>query len=231
MPVEVVRKDIKNLHLGVYPPLGRVRIAVPRRTKDDAVRLAVVRKLPWIRRQQARFRAQERQSQREMLSGETHYFQGQRFRLRVKELTDARPTITIQNKNIIVLQMSPGSTSERRESVLTEWYREQLKQRIPRLIEKWSREMGASPKFWGVRKMKTKWGSCNPSAKRIWLNLELVKKPPQCLEYVLVHEMVHLLERKHNDRFITLMDRFMPKWRLYRAELNRAPLAHEEWEY
>ena len=228
--VEVVRKGIKNLHLGVYPPVGRVRVAVPTRIDDEAVRLAVVSKLGWIRRQQARFTEQERQSQREMVSGESHYFQGRRYRLRVIE-ENAAPRIRLNAPSSLELYVRPGTDAIKRETVLNNWYRHELRSLLPDLVTKWEPVVGVRVAEWGIKKMKTKWGSCNASARRIWLNLELAKKPVHCLEYILVHEMMHLLERHHNERFKNLMDKFMPQWRLYRDELNHAPLAHEDWSY
>lgn len=230
LSVEIVRKAIKNLHLGVYPPNGRVRVAVPLSVSEDAVRLAVIGKLGWIRKQQAKFAAQPRQSQREMVNGESHYFLGQRYRLRVIE-HDGPPKAFIRGNSSIDLYMRKGSRAEDREQVLLRWYRSQLKALIPPLLEKWQTVLGIKVAQWGVKKMKTKWGSCNAADRRIWMNLELAKKPVQCLEYIIVHEMVHLLERHHNDRFQALMDQFMPKWRLHRDELNQMPLGHERWEY
>ena len=228
--VEVVRKAIKNLHLGVYPPNGRVRVAVPLKVSDDAVRLAVIGKLGWIKRQQAAFHEQPRQSQREMVRGESHYFLGKRYRLRIVE-SSGPPYVSLRNKASLDLHVTPGSTPEQRELLLQRWYRSQLKTLIPPLIEKWEPVLKVRVGDWGVKKMKTKWGSCNSQAGRIWFNLELAKKPPECLEYIAVHEMVHLIERHHNERFIALMDKFLPQWRLFRADLNRAPLAHETWSY
>jgi predicted metal-dependent hydrolase len=228
--VEVVRKNIKNLHLGVYPPGGRVRVAAPLLLKDDSVRLAIVGKLGWIRRQRAKFENQSRQSEREMVSGETHYLFGQRYRLRVIE-HDAPAQILIRNKSIIEVRVRPGTSSEYRERVLQAWYRSHLKVLIPALLEKWEKQLGVKVKGWGIRRMRTKWGTCNEKVGRIWLNLELAKKPEHCLEYVLVHEMTHLIERQHNDRFITIMDKAIPHWRSLKQELNAAPLAHEEWGY
>lgn len=228
--IEVVRKAIKNLHLGVYPPHGRVRVAAPLAVSDDAVRLAVIGKLAWIKRQQARFEAQQRQSKREMVSGESHFFMGQRYRLRVIEHR-AAGKIVLHNKAFIDLYVRPEINAEQREQILLKWYRQQLKEMIPSLLEKWQQELSVQVADWGIKKMKTKWGACNIDARRIWLNLELAKKPVQCLEYIVVHELVHFLERHHNDRFQKLMDQFMPQWRLYREELNRAPLAHENWDY
>lgn len=228
--VEVVRKQIKNLHLGVYPPNGRVRVAAPLLLNDEAVRLAIINKLGWIRRQQAKFEKQSRQSAREMVSGETHYLFGQRYRLRIIE--DGGPgRIQIQNKSIIALHIREGTTLEYRERLLHEWYRAQLKLLIPPLLKKWETRFGVRVSEWGIRKMRTKWGACNEKAGRIWLNLELAMKPENCLEYVLVHEMTHLLERHHNDRFTALMDKHLPTWRSIKEELNRYPLSHQDWSY
>ena len=230
LPVEIVRKDIKNLHLGVYPPYGRVRVAAPLQVTDDAVRLAVIGKLSWIKRQRAKFEAQARQSRREMVSGESHYFLGRRYRLRVVE----RPgpgRVVVRNRTTLELQVRPGLSAEEREQVFYRFYRQQLRDRLPPLLAQWEKALGVETKGWGLKKMKTKWGSCNPTSGRVWLNVELVKKSEACLEYVLVHELTHLLEPKHNERFLELMDRNLPRWRSLRAELNSEPLAHEEWTY
>jgi len=228
IPVDVVRKKIKNLHLAVYPPEGRVRVAAPLRVNDEAVRLAVISRLGWIRKQQAKFLGQERQSEREYLSGESHYFQGRRYRLTVV-YHDAPPRVTV-GVGGMQLHVRTGSDRDQRELVLQEWYRQQLKKQIPDLLTKWEGIIGVRTAAWGVKRMKTKWGTCNIAARRIWLNLELAKKPVRCLEYLIVHELVHLLERLHNDRFKGLMDQFLPQWRVYREELNHTPLGHEEWE-
>ena len=228
LTIEVVRKNIKNLHLGVYPPNGRVRVAAPLVVNDDAVRLAVINKLSWIRRQQARFAAQSRQSRREMVSGESHDFLGQRYRLRVLAYTGS-PRIRRSGTDFIDLFIRPETTVEQRQRVLQQWYREQLRERIPPLLEQWQPVLGVQVADWGIKRMKTRWGTCNIVARRIWLNLELVKKPARCLEYIIVHELMHLLERNHNDRFKALMDYHLPHWRLIREELNRAPLGHEQW--
>jgi predicted metal-dependent hydrolase len=228
--VEVVRKAIKNLHLGVYPPDGRVRVAAPLSVNDDAVRLAVIGKLSWIKRQQAKFATQPRQSLREMVRGESHYFLGQRYRLRVIE-HEGPGMVVLRNTAMIDLHVRPSASPAQREEVLLQWYRTRLKELIPPLLEKWQPLLGVQVAAWGIKKMKTKWGSCNIGAKRIWLNLELAKKPISCLEYIVVHELVHLLERHHNDRFAGLMDLYMPAWRLQRDELNSGMLAHEVWQY
>ncbi|MFP2898595.1 M48 family metallopeptidase [Corallococcus sp. 4LFB] len=228
--VAVVRKPIKNLHLGVYPPDGRVRVAAPLLVSDAAVRVAVISKLRWIKRQQAAFNGQARESEREMVSGESHYFLGWRYRLDVME-TKGPGRIVVRNRRILELHTRSGWGSRQRERLLHQWYREQLRELVPPLIEKWQVALGVEAAGWGIKKMKTRWGSCNAAARRIWLNLELAKKPPQCLEYLVVHELLHLLVRNHDDRFHALMDRHLPRWRLARRTLNAAPLAHETWEY
>lgn len=228
--VEVVRKAIKNLHIAVYPPEGRVRAAVPLHVTDENVRMAVISKLGWIKKQQAKFQAQDRQSQREMLSGESHYFMGRRYRLEVIERY-GRHEVKLKNNAWMTLYVQPGTSTTNKEAVLHEWYRRYLKKRIPDLIARWEPIIGVSVLQWGVRKMKTKWGTCNVDTGRIWINLELAKKPPECLEYILVHEMVHLLECRHNERFKAYMNGFMPQWRLHRETLNQAPLGDENWSY
>lgn len=230
LPVEIVRKAIKNLHLGVYPPNGRVRVAAPERVHDEAVRLAVISRLAWIMRQRRRFHSQERQPSREYVSRESHYFLGRRYLLHVVE-GDGPPQVSRISNKVLLVQVPKGANRHKREQILLAWYRNSLKALIPPLIDKWEGKMGVKVESWGVRRMKTKWGSCNAPAHRIWLNLELAKKPIRCLEYILIHEMVHLTERHHNDRFTRLMDQFMPNWRARRDELNHAPLAHETWGY
>ncbi len=230
LTVDIVRRAIKNLHLAVYPPDGRVRVAVPLAVSDEAVRPAVIGTLGWIKRQRKGFENQERQSERELVSGESHYYLGRRFRLRVMP-HDGPTRIAVRGKAYMVLHIRPDATLEQRQHAIQRWYRAQLKALIPPLLTKWQPILGVEVDDWAVKKMKTKWGSCNVTGRRIWFNLELAKKPVQCLEYIAVHELVHLLERNHSDRFTALMDSFLPQWRLCRAELNRAPLAHETWSY
>lgn len=230
IPVEVVRKNIKNLHLAVYPPEGKVRVAVPNHVSDDNVRLAVVSRLAWVRKQQSAFRNQLRQTEREYVAGESHYFQGKRYLLDVVE-KPGRHSLTLKNNSKMVLQVNPGTSMDNRAMVVNDWYRRQLKQSIKVLLDKWQPIIGQQVSDWGVKKMRTKWGSCNIDAKRIWLNLELAKKSPECLEYIVVHELVHLHERHHNDRFRDLMDQFLPTWRHSRDVLKGEPLAHEDWGY
>ena len=230
LQVQVLHKGIKNLHLGVYPPHGRVRVAAPLRVSDDAVRLAVIGKLGWIKRQRAKFEAQPRQSAREMVSGESHYFLGRRYQLRVIK-RDAAASVTLRNKSTLELHVRPASTARQRNRILHQWYRQQLKALIPPLIEKWQTALGVTVAEWGVKRMKTRWGTCNIEAQRIWLNLELAKKPVQCLEYIVAHEIVHLIERHHNERFVFILEKHLPHWRQNRQELNSAPLANETWSY
>lgn len=227
--IDVVRKDIKNLHLGVYPPKGRVRIATPLKIDDEAVRLFAISKIAWIKKQKIKFETQERQSERRFVSGESHYYRGRRYLLNVI-YHNAAPRVEIR-KNNIDLYVREGSASDQREKVLTEWYRSQLKEQIPALIDKWQKIIAVEVKDWGIKRMKTKWGTCTIEARRVWLNLELAKKPHHCLEYIIVHEMVHLIERNHNDRFAVYMDKFMPQWHFYKEELNRGILRHEIWDY
>jgi len=228
--VDVDRKSIKNLHVGVYPPDGRVRVAAPERMDDEAIRLAVVSRLRWIMRQRKSFAEQPRQSEREMVTGESHYFRGWRYNLDVIE-RDAAPRVWLRNNHVMELQVRPGTFREQRQQILNRWYRRQLRSEVRPLVSQWAARANVEIADWRIKKMKTKWGSCNTDAGRIWLNLELAKKPPRCGEYILVHEMVHLLERHHTDRFRQLMDSLMPDWRVRRDELNAAPLAHEDWDY
>lgn len=218
------------MHLAVYPPDGRVRVAVPHRIKNDAVRLAVVTRLSWIHRHKRKYADQERESLREYVSRESHFFEGRRYLLNVIE-QNGPPKVVLNTRPVIDLCIRKGTSRARREKVLQEWYRREMKVLIPAMVEKWEKIVGVEVHSWGVKRMKTKWGSCNVRARRIWLNLELIKKPLECLEYVIVHEMVHLRERRHNERFTALMDEFLPQWRLRRDELNRAPLGHTGWKY
>ena len=227
--VEVVRKRIKHLHLGVHPPEGRVRVAAPLRLDDDAVRAAVISRLAWIRRKRAEFARQPRQSRREFVSGESHYFEGRRYRLDVVESTG--PTgMRLRNNSWMEMRVRPATGRDAREAMLYRWYRARLRERVPGIIAEWEPRIGVRVADWRIRRMKTRWGTCNTAARRIWLNSELAKKPPPCLEYVVVHEMVHLVEPSHNERFREIMDRAMPGWSLRADELNRAHLPDEGWE-
>lgn len=229
MAVDVVQKAIKNIHLSVYPPHGRVRIAAPLHMNLDTVRVFAISKLGWIKQQQEKLRGQARQSPREYLDRESHYVWGRRYLLKVVE-HDAPPDVIVTHGKL-VLHLRPRTSQEKRQSVLDEWFRDQLKDETRLLIAKWAPHIGVAAPTFTARKMKTKWGSCTPAANSILVNLELAKKPLECLEYIVVHELTHLLEPSHNARFITLMTQFMPKWRFYRDELNRLPVRHEDWDY
>lgn len=228
--IDVVRKNIKNIHLAVYPPTGRVRIAAPLKVNEDAIRLFAISKLGWIKRHQRNFADQERIPLREYKNRESHYFQGKRYLLNIIE-TEARPKVVLKTKTTLDLFVRPGSSIAKRHEVLTEWYRAELKKQIPPLIKQWEKRLSLQVADWHVKQMKTKWGSCNIGQRRIWLNLELAKKPDCCLEYIIVHEMVHLLERHHNDRFLFYMDTFLPNWRQLKKELGKLPISHADWSY
>lgn len=227
--VDVVLKDIKNVHLSVYPPTGRVRISAPKRMNIDTIRVFAISKLDWIKRQQRKLRDQERESPREYLDRESHYLWGKRYLLQVSE-EDSSPSIEIKHHKMI-LRVRPGTSCDTKEAIVARWYREQIKAVVPDMVSKWEKIIGVNVDRIYVRKMKTKWGSCNPEKRNIRLNTDLAKKPKQCLEYILVHELTHLRERAHNDRFAALMTRYMPQWREYRAMLNATPLANSDWKY
>lgn len=229
IPVDVIKKDIKNIHLSVHPPTGRVRIAAPLRMNLDTIRVFAISKLAWVKQQQQKLREQEREAPREYLERESHYFWGRRYLLKLVEHESA-PRIEIRH-NKMYLYARAGLSEAKRQSVVEQWYRIQLKEAIPPLIEKWQELMAVQVAAFHVRRMRTKWGSCNPVRQSILLNLDLVKKPRECLEYLVVHELAHLIEPTHNARFVSLMDQFMPKWQFYRTELNRLPVRHEEWKY
>lgn len=228
--VQIVRKDIKNLHLAVYPPDGHVRVAVPQHVSDDNVRLAVISKLSWIKKQQQDFKDQPRQSERLFVSGECHYFFGKACRLELIEHAGKHEIVLLKSGRLKMF-VRPGTGIENKAKLINEWYRVELKKQLPALLDKWQAVIGKQVSTYGVRKMKTRWGSCNIEKCHIWLNLELAKKPLECLEYIVVHEIIHLLERKHNEQFKALMDNYLPAWRLYRKALNSSPLANENWKY
>lgn len=225
--IDVIYKDIKHLHIGVYPPLGRVRVAAPTRLDDDAVRMAVIQRLPWIKRQRDALKSAERQSEREMVTGESHYLWGVRRRLKVVE-RPGRAHFEIDGQRL-VLYVPAETSADKRRDYLDQWYREQLRQAIPGLVTKWEQKLGVTVPKWTIRRMKTKWGSCNRETRHIWFNAELAKKHPNCLEYIIVHEMIHYFERNHGERFTSLMDHHLPNWRSRRDQLNMAPLSKEVW--
>ncbi len=230
IPVQVVRKDIKNLHLSVHPPHGRVRVAAPKAAKEDAIRLAVVKRLSWVKKSRARFEGQPRESPRQMVSGESHYFLGRRYRLRVIP-TLGRAEIRIHGRSHIEMHVRPSTTSVRRREILYEWYREELRETAGPLIRKWEKKLGLQAKAWRIRRMRTRWGTCSPSGRRISLNTELAKKSLGCIEYIVVHELLHFVDRTHGERFTAAMDRAIPQWRARRKLLNSGIVAYEEWGY
>jgi len=227
--LEVVRKRIRNVHLSVYPPAGRVRIAAPSGMSLETIRLFAISKLGWIRRQQKKLLGQERETRREFLNRESHYVWGRRLLLKVVE-EDAPQGVQVRHDTLL-LRVRPGADAAAKAAVLAAWYRQILREAAQPLIEAWEPRLSVELDRFFVQQMKTKWGSCNPAARSIRLNTELARKSPRCLEYIVVHELIHLLERRHNERFIGLMDRHLPHWRALRDELKAAPPAHTTWGY
>ena len=227
--VDVVFKNIKNVHLSVHPPTGRVRISAPYRMSLDTLRVYAISKINWIKKHQTKFQAQERETRREYLDRESHYVWGRRYLLKVNE-ENRPPSVELQH-NQMILTVRPGAGKEKKEAIVTAWYRVLVREAADPLFSKWQPILGVKVNKVVFRRMRTRWGSCTPTRRAIRLNTELAKKPRECLEYVLVHELVHLLEPTHNANFIRLMDKYMPQWRHFREELNRAPLGHVEWEY
>lgn len=227
--VDVVLKDIKNVHLSVYPPTGRVRISAPKRMCTDTIRVFAISKLDWIKQQQQKLREQERETRRDFVERESHYLWGKRYLLVVAE-SDEPASIEVKHSRIL-LRVRPESDVAKRKAVVEEWYREQLKKAVPPLLARWQPLLKVSVERFFLQRMKTRWGSCNHQARTIRLNTELAKKPAECLEYILIHEMLHLLEPTHNARFVALMNQFMPKWEVLRQSLNRLPVGHADWIY
>lgn len=226
---DVVRKNIKHVHLSVYPPDGQVKISAPLDMALDTIRVYAITKLDWIKSQQRKMRAQERETPREYLDRESHVVWGQRRLLRIVE-TAAAPRVELKPSQL-ELHVRPGSDTVKRHEVLESWYREQIKAVVPALLKKWEPLMGVKAGRLQVQRMKTKWGSCNSGTGLIRLNTDLARKPPECLEYIVVHELVHLLEPSHNARFQALMDQHLPHWRQLKNALNRLPVQHEDWDY
>lgn len=228
--VRINRKAIKNIHLSVHPPEGEVTIACPEATPDETIRLYLTSKIGWIKRQQKLLQGKERQSPRRYVTGETHYLFGRAYRLKVIP-AEGKPRVQVTGKTGIEMTVPPGTNPETKQELLKEFYRAKLKQLLARMIEDWCARMKVSPDNWQVKAMKTKWGSCNTVKGTLLFNLELAKKPKSCIEYIVVHELVHLKERLHNDRFVAYMDRYLPTWRTRKDELNSLPVAHVDWEY
>jgi predicted metal-dependent hydrolase len=229
LAIEVVRKDIKNIHLSVHPPIGRVRMAAPEHVSNDALRAFAIGKLTWIRRQQQKLHMQERENPREFIHRESHSVWGRRRLLTVIE-HDKPPFVELRHTRL-KLFVRPGTDTEGRNALLEAWYREQLRSAVAPLIERWQKKLRVQVAKVFVQHMKTRWGSCNHTAHTIRLNTELAKKPPMCLEYIVVHELLHLLEPTHNARFIALLDQHLPGWTNRRDQLNRLPVRHETWSY
>lgn len=226
----IVRKPIKNLHLSILPPNGRVRITSPEGMNDDVIRTLLALRLPWIKKQRDKFARQDRQSERKYVSGEDHYFLGRRHRLELV-YKDEVPAVFLRGKNRIILQVRPNSPTEKRGEIMATWCREQFYPIVERVFAKWEEKIGVRASHWSIMQMKTRWGTCNQRRGRILINLELVKKPTPCLEYVVVHELLHLIEKKHNGKFISMLTAYVPTWKSIKEELNSFVLSHEEWKY
>ncbi len=225
--VQVTRKAIKNVHLSVHPPEGRVTLTAPTSTRLDVARAYAISRLGWIRQQQARLKSQARETPRKFIERESHHLWGRRHLLTVNH-GNRKPSVTLDHKRI-TLTVRPGSSAGKRAEVIHEWHKSLLHQVVPGLIKKWEPRLNVTVAGYFLQRMKTKWGSCNPGAGHIRLNTELVKKPKDLLEYVIVHEMVHLLEPTHSERFVAILQRHYPTWREARAELNELPLGPEQW--
>lgn len=225
--ISVTRKDVKHVHLSVYPPHGRVTLVAPLATRLEVARAYAVSKLGWIRAQQEKLYNQARETKRRFITRESHYLWGRRYLLTVQEL-DAKPSVS-QDHRRVTLTVRSGSSEIVRAKVMHEWHKALLHEVVPRMIHKWEKQLGVTVGAYFLQRMKTKWGSCNPKAGHIRLNTELVKKPKDLLEYVVVHEMIHLIEPTHSERFLALLAEHFPAWREARAELNELPLGAEVW--
>ncbi len=226
--VLVLHKDVKNLHLNVLPPNGKVRVSAPIGMSDDAIITFVVSRISWIKKKRNNFESQERQTLREYKSGESHFLFGKRYKLEVVE-SNEKPSVMLKGKTKIILSARPEATIKKKESIMNKFYRMELEKKLETLIIKWQKKIKVTPTFWGIRKMRTRWGTCDERSRRIWFNFELAKKPENCIQYVVVHELVHLIERKHDKYFVGLMDKYLPKWRSEKEELNKFILSYERW--
>lgn len=226
--ITVTKKDIKNVHLTVHPPDGRVTLAAPTNTRLEVARAYAISKLVWIREQQRKLECQARETPRQFIERESHYVWGRRYLMTV-DYKDVKPTVVLSNKRITLI-VRPNSSTEKRAEVMHEWHKSLLHEVVPPLVQKWERKLKVSVSGYFLQRMKTKWGSCNHSVGNIRLNTELVKKPKDLLEYVIVHEMAHLIEPKHSERFIAILEEHYPSWREARVELNELPLVAEVWK-
>jgi len=218
--IKITRKKVKNINLRVYPAQREVCISAPRHLQLNTIRSFAESKIDWIQTKLSNYKAPIHPEKPKFITGEVHLYKAREWEL-CMSIKNAPPKIRLhEEQGILEMNVRPGSGSAKRTKVLKEWYRARLKEQIPELIEKWAGPMNVSVKEFGVKQMKTRWGSCNIRAGRIWLNLELAKRSPACLQYVVVHEMVHLLERLHNDRFYGFMDRFLPEWQNTEKELQ-----------
>ncbi len=224
--IELTKKDVKTIRLTIYAADGRVRVSAPARVSDDKVRQFVISKLPWIKRRQLKFAGYEKLAEREYKNRECHFFQGKRYFLDVIE-TAGRAKVEVRGDSL-ALYVKPGSGVEKRHEVMNAFYRREMKKQLSAIVAGWEKKMGISAGEIRIRQMKTRWGSCNIKKKKIWLNLELAKKPKHCLEYVVVHEMTHYFERLHNSNFKTILSSYLPDWKQLRDELNRVPLSNTQ---
>lgn len=227
--IDTVKKDIRNMHLGVYPPQGRVRVAAPTETTDEAIKLFVLSRMHWIKTQQRKFQDQERQTMRQYLPGESHYFLGVRHLLDLVQ-TDDRPRIDVPSKKKITMYAAPNTSRVQKEVLFERFYRSELKELAPTKVKKWQNILGVEAREVRIRKMKTKWGTCNAVEGRIWLNLELAKKDTDCIDYVIVHELAHLKEKSHTERFFRLLESAMPDWTQTKKKLNNSTLSYWRWD-
>lgn len=227
LSIEVTRKAIRNVHLSVHPPTGRVTLVAPTGTRLEVARAYAISRLGWIRDQQKKLHAQARETPRQYIERESHYVWGRRYLLHVIE-KEGRPGVTLDHRRL-TLTVRPGTNTEKRAAIIHRWHKRLMHEAVPPLVQKWQKNLGVTVSGYYLQRMKTKWGSCNHQAGNIRLNTELVKKPKDLLEYIIVHEMAHLLEPTHNERFITLLDKHLPSWREARQELNELPLAVESW--
>lgn len=226
LEIEVIKKDIKNIHLGVYPPKGRVRLSAPASSDDEKIRLFIVSKIPWIRKNQRKFKDKERLTSPNFISRESHYIAGRRYLLEV-EIDSMSKNLVILGKNKIRLNLKEDYSTEKRQKIFENWLRKNLKTRIQPLLKKWENQMNLHCSEWKIKKMKTKWGSCNEEAKRLWFNLELMKVDDSCLEYVIVHELAHLKHKQHNKHFFNTLTKFIPDWEHRKTSLNQTLLVFE----
>jgi predicted metal-dependent hydrolase len=226
--IAIRRTNVKHVYLSVHPPNGRVTLVAPRQTRPEVARAYAASKLGWIRDQQAKLRGQARETPRRFVERESHYLWGRRYLLSVKE-EEAKPSVRMTHRNI-TLTVRPGASSAKRAAVMNEWHKSLLREAVPQLIRKWEPRLGVKVGSYFLQRMKTKWGGCNYRERTIRLNAELVKKPKDLLEYVVVHEMLHLIEPNHSERFLALLSRHYPAWREARTELNELPLGATAWK-